>query len=93
MATKPSFRMTTFEVRGTIDFPIDMLRYDCAAPATGEDVSKIMADVYGGHGVRVARIVTLRRFYPVGGNPNPEAARWASFGWEVISIDGRRVKP
>lgn len=99
--SKATHAHVVFEVAGRGDFPIDMLRYDMAAPFTGADVASIMTPKYveraepNGPGfpsrVQIERVVKVIRFYPVGGKAEPEAARWASFGWRVISIEGRSL--
>lgn len=75
---KATHSEVTFEVTGSGEFPIDMLRYDVCVPATGTDASSIERE---GH-----RVVKLRRFYPVGGRATPEDARWLSWGWRVSKI-------
>jgi hypothetical protein len=90
--TKATHSHVVFEVRGRGEFPIDMLRYDMAAPYTGTDVSsilhpKMVAKPSGGEGeIEINRVVKLCRFYPTGGRRLPEAGRWLSFGWEVINV-------
>ena len=80
MKSKPEFHEVRFEVRGSGRFPLDMLRYDTACPATGEDASRIAQDTRG------ERAVTLRRFTR---DPNlfhggVSIDRWASFGWKLV---------
>lgn len=83
MAT-PSYRLTEFKVQGSGRFPIDMLRHDSAVPATSADVDHILHE-------DGARVVCLRRFYPVGGIAEPVAMRWRSFGWQVTEVNGKAV--
>ena len=64
-----------YRVSGTGHFPIDMLRYDCAYPASPEAVSAIGAVSRTAHVDR--RTVELRSHHP------PTRDRWASFGWLV----------
>lgn len=60
----------------------DMLRYDNAAPATGDDAAKLeaCATSFGERGK--ARWICLSRFVTYGSRKDPEVARWRSFGWE-----------
>ena len=75
---------TKFTVEGRGEFPLDMLRYDSAWPYTGSDVSKIEARHDDGYSDSTdRREVTL-----LSAHGNLTAARWASFGWPVTSIEG-----
>jgi hypothetical protein len=67
----------TFEVVGSGEFPVDMLRYDLCWPSSEQD-SGLTAEAAGDH-VRFkrTRYITLR------GLKTPTVARWASFGWTV----------
>lgn len=73
-----------FAVRGKGVFPLDMLRYDCCWPLRGEDVhemekpSTVMRNTH-------ERIIWLKTSGRA--DPRPTVARWASFGWEVISVE------
>jgi hypothetical protein len=62
----------TFTVKGTGEFPFDMLRYDAAWPNASDDAAKM-----GARGWRSVRLTTQQ-------NGAPTAARWESFGWKVI---------
>lgn len=73
--------ITTIVVEGSGDFPFDMLRYDQCYPASERD-SYLM-----GYGHK--RQVTLTRS-SVNAMP-PTYRRWASFLWEVVSVDGLPV--
>ena len=66
-----TYKARIFSVRGRGRFPIDMLRYDSCWPFQTKDSAAIEAD-----GVRT---VTLES-----ASPNRTAARWRSFGWEVV---------
>ena len=79
---KAEYRKTEIVVRGSGDFPFDMLRYDNAVPVTSEDASKI-ANVDDSF---VHREVKLERFSYEGDKAT--ADRWRSFGWIVISDTG-----
>lgn len=87
---KDKYGVVTFVVRGRGDFPFDMLRYDSAAPATGEDVASMITEKYSdaenGWSPTTPRSVKLRRFYPAGGTAAPNVERWRSFGWSVIEV-------
>lgn len=72
--------MTTWVVRGSLGFPIDMLRYDSAIPASEADANEITRSVasYGAaHGMIEIR-VKMR------GTPTRD--RWRSFGWDVVGL-------
>jgi hypothetical protein len=60
-----------YYVTGRGQFPLDMLRYDCAWPASSVDVSKI--EDYE----RKPRSVQLHSYQ------EPTIARWSSFVWSV----------
>ena len=64
-----------YKVSGSGYFPVDMLRYDCAYPASSADVSAM-----GANSPRIdveRRTVELRSYH----RPTPD--RWLSFGWVV----------
>ena len=79
---KAEYRKTEIVVRGSGDFPFDMLRYDNACPLGSEDASAIanVDDTF------VHRDVKLERFSYDGGKATTD--RWRSFGWIVISDTG-----
>lgn len=66
-----------FTVWGCSDFPIDMLRYDRAIPASEAD-SHLITET----GNR-SRVIHLVRFVQPGMQENPTIDRWKSFGWVV----------
>lgn len=70
-------KMKTFTVTGTSRFPIDMLRYDRATPATEVDSSAITGTLYGGAAGRYVAVQVRAEKLTAG--------RWASFGWTVQS--------
>lgn len=78
---KAEWRMTTIKVRGSGDFPYDMLRYDNCVPMSSEDAVKI-----GPHGPPGLYTVQLQRFSSDAGKAT--ADRWKSFGWEVYEDTG-----
>lgn len=61
-------------------FPIDMLRYDCLYPYSGEDSSKIHHCFENRE--EDNRIITLSRTAEKTWKPTVE--RWKSFGWRVV---------
>ena len=71
MATKT----IQFSVEGRGEFPLDMLRYDCCWPATGDDVANL--DNWRDASRRVT-------FNSQKANGKPTDGRWASFGWSVV---------
>lgn len=75
-ALDPSERPTkkyVYYVTGRGEFPFDMLRYDSAWPATGDDASK-MDDHPSNREMRSIRLASYRE---------PTIDRWSSFGWSV----------
>jgi hypothetical protein len=74
-------RPTTFyryKVSGTGLFPVDMLRYDGAYPASSEAVSAMGTGKFQANVER--RTVELCSYRP------PTNDRWASFGW-MVEVD------
>ena len=65
------------EVEGQGAFPIDMLRYDGAHPASEQDSA---AAFVVGKETRRVRVV----HYSETPNWKPEYGRWQSFGWRVV---------
>ena len=64
-----------YKVIGTGRFPIDMLRYDSAYPASSEAVSTMGADDLRRSGaLRTVELCSYRL---------PTNERWRSFGWIV----------
>jgi hypothetical protein len=70
-------KMYEYYVSGRGDFPFDMLRYDAAWPASGEDAAKLERDGELRSKVRSVRLRSYRE---------PTIDRWLSFLWSV----GRR---
>lgn len=70
LSEKP-WRIYEYYVTGRGKFPIDMLRYDAAWPATSVDGSK-MEDYEN-----KPRSIQIRSYQ------EPTIARWSSFGWSV----------
>lgn len=79
MATSHKLYEIYFIVSGDGDLPLDMLRYDCAFPASEEDARRAEHE----RGRRVVALVSRR---PRDDGPNQQ--RWASFGWKVEEVNG-----
>ena len=65
-----------YKVSGSGYFPIDMLRYDCAYPASSEAVSAMGSESRGERTVQ-------RRTVELCSHHLPTIDRWRSFGWIV----------
>jgi hypothetical protein len=76
--------MVMFEVTGTGEFPLDMLRYDGCYPVRQPDVSQIEATFRRGN--HVSRTVRLARRVDAAHRTDPTVARWWSFGWRGIEV-------
>ena len=70
----------TYQVEGSIPFPIDMLRYDASWPAHEGEQWPIVETI--NHENTQVRIVTLRTNRTR--DWQPTAGRWQSFGWTVL---------
>ena len=67
-----------YTVKGQGTFPFDMLRYDCAYPATSEAAYKLYPSMFVASGNAVKeQSVELRSYF------EPTVGRWQSFGWSV----------
>mgnify|MGYP001606312643 CR=1 FL=1 len=80
---KKDFRCTKVVVAGCGPFPIDMLRYDSCVPQTEIEVAALVS----ASGDYKTRRVQLYR-YSYDATP-ATAARWQSFGWTIVSDEGR----
>jgi hypothetical protein len=69
-------------VTGDGSFPIDMLRYDSAVPATEVD-SGLIEDTFGLRFPSEPMTLQLRMMRP------PTEARWKSFDWPVTNTEER----
>jgi hypothetical protein len=69
-----------YEVQGRMDFPLDMLRYDCSFPYSSEDVANIEDSSVNVDGVRRVRLVR----YADSKHWTPTIGRWQSFLWSVV---------
>ena len=63
-------------VRGSGEFPIDMLRYDRLTPHNQTDSAEI-------HGTELAEPRDVNLYREAELDWKPTYARWRSFGWEV----------
>lgn len=72
-----------FFVEGHGRFPVDMLRYDHAHPASSVDATAI-ADTFN-HPNEEHRI--FLEAWPAAGTLSPSVRRWESFGWLVYLDD------
>lgn len=62
-----------FTVKGSGEFPFDMLRYDCCWPRCTDDIAAMLA----GRGKREIRLATYSRV---------THARWVSFNWNIVDM-------
>lgn len=74
-----------FVVKGIGRFPVDMLRYDCAFPRTGEDAIKIEQAVSGELRKWEISLCSESRNAPTIG-------RWESFLSSVVEINGTSLR-
>ena len=72
------YRYTVRPIR-SFDFPIDMLRYDCAWPRATEDAINIALGIRD-KGNRIDSVTLLS-------HDKPTAERWQSFGWEIVKLE------
>jgi hypothetical protein len=75
----------TFEVRGKLSFPLDMLRYDACFPLDQESVANLNRALE--HGSREEWVVKMCRYAEDKGSL-PTFDRWRSFG---VSVDPASV--
>jgi hypothetical protein len=71
-----------YAVEGVGDFPLDMLRHDCAYPADQESVAAIMAGLRWAASRKRSRELLVVRLVS---NRAPTSERWRSFGWIVTA--------
>lgn len=81
-----------FTVSGTGLFPIDMLRFDLAWPASSDDAERIVGGDFG-YGVGEDSVPRDRRSIRLGcaNRGGPTIGRWSSFGWTVGDADRGEV--
>jgi hypothetical protein len=78
-----------YRVTGIGQFPIDMLRYDCAWPSTSEDAGRISELVCVGQGgpgdseTRARRTKYRLDGVVISSDKAPTPERWESFLWHV----------
>jgi hypothetical protein len=70
------------KVTGKGTFPVDMLRYDSAVPASEEDAG-LIEDTFQPRFPREPMTITVRMMRA------PTTARWESFAWKVSDVDER----
>ncbi len=71
-----------YAVEGVGDFPLDMLRHDCAYPADEESVAAILAGLRWAASRKGSRKNLLVRLVS---HRAPTSERWRSFGWTVMA--------
>ena len=71
-----------YAVEGVGDFPLDMLRHDCAYPADHESVAAIMAGLRWAASRQRSRETLQVRLVS---HRAPTAERWRAFGWTVTA--------
>ncbi len=76
-----------YSVEGVGDFPLDMLRHDCAYPADQESVAAIMAGLRWAASRRRSREILLVRLVS---HRAPTSERRRSFGWTVTAARQER---
>jgi hypothetical protein len=82
-----TMHQTRFTVEGAGPFPIDMLRYDCCFPETEfGGTAAIMSEEI--RGVRHAKLMVRHEGK---GRHQLTPARWASFGWRIVEIEGKAI--
>lgn len=75
-------------VRGHLSFPVDMLRYDMCYPDSEEDSLAILRTIIDRQNMTW---VVLRQDASVSRSlSSVTAARWQSFGWDVVAIESER---
>jgi hypothetical protein len=77
---RPAFAQFTQEVRGTGEFPLDMLRHDQCWGLRDEDEREIQLTYQDGLSLNKVRYIRL-------GFPwKPNKERWESFGWKIMGV-------
>ena len=71
-----------YTVEGVGDFPLDMLRHDCAYPADQESVAAITAGFRWAASRKRSRETLLVRLVS---DRAPTSERWRAFGWIVTA--------
>jgi hypothetical protein len=78
----------TITVKGSGQFPVDMLRYDCCWPITESDSHQIMLNPNDDPAYFNVREVRLTRM--AHRHWQPTEGRWKSFTWEVTDHSYQR---
>lgn len=73
-----------YSVSGDRSFPIDMLRYDAAWPASEADSREIVSSMDVGR-TTDRRVVLLHEDRDL--KWQPSGARWQSFGWRLGTVE------
>ena len=76
-----------YVVEGIGDFPLDMLRHDCAYPADQQSVTAIMAGLRWAASRKRSRETLRVRLVS---DRAPTSERWRSFGWTVTTSQRAR---
>jgi len=71
-----------YAVEGVGDFPLDMLRHDCAYPADQESVAAIAAGFRWAASRKRSRETLVVRLVS---DRAPTSERWRAFGWIVTA--------
>jgi hypothetical protein len=71
-----------YAVEGVGDFPLDMLRHDCAYPADEDSVAAIMAGLRWAASRKRSRDLLRVRLVS---HRAPTSERWRSYGWTVTA--------
>ena len=71
-------------------FPIDMLRYEAAFPASETDSGRIERSMHGS-GKADELVIRLEKFHPEK-TPRLNDDRWRSFGWTIAIGSARTEK-
>lgn len=81
----------TYVAEGRGSFPIDMLRYDSAWPASESDAARIMRTLDYSDTLQVNRpqVQIMLRRAQVDVRSMPAVDRWRSFGWRVALTSER----
>ena len=74
---------TKYTVKGTFEFPLDMLRYDCSFP---DSQAAVVAMGKNTDGERCVDLAMYRRDRFA----EPRRERWESFGWTIVRQDPPR---
>lgn len=72
-----------YSVRGSGDFPIDMLRYDRSSPQSSEDAGMLLVTPRDLEVYTTPRTIRLVMFTETQTRGGPTIDRWKSFGWAV----------